>query len=405
MASRIGDPGGKKLSTGTLRFGTSRVRHSVVRSPESQLPAPAMTLLTVRHVTTYRYRQPVSFGEHRMMFRPRDSYDQKLLEARLEITPEPQRALGARRVRQLRHDRGVRRGGADELRFESNIWLDHSPSNTPDFQIEDYAKTYPFSYAPEEMPDLAPRDSAAVSRPGRRGRPLGAALPAHGRRTDTGMLLMTLTYAFKESFTYERRSEPGTQPPRADAKLGRGSCRDLALLMIEALRSLGFAARFVSGYLYVPEPRRRRAIAAAARRTPGARSTCRAPAGSSSTPPMRIVGNRDLIRVAVARDPSQAIPLSGTYFGAADDFREMTVEVQGALGRRQAREPAASRRASATRYRRRPGRLGIATSRMASILLNFAPGTRDDCCRERHACRSAPATRSPTNARSRRRCC
>ena len=48
-----------------------------------------MHLLTVRHITAYRYRQPVSFGEHRMMLRPRDSYDQKLIEARLEITPEP----------------------------------------------------------------------------------------------------------------------------------------------------------------------------------------------------------------------------------------------------------------------------------------------------------------------------
>jgi hypothetical protein len=47
----------------------------------------AMTLLTVRHTTTYRYKQPVSFGEHRMMFRPRDSYDQKLLEAWLTIKP------------------------------------------------------------------------------------------------------------------------------------------------------------------------------------------------------------------------------------------------------------------------------------------------------------------------------
>ena len=48
-----------------------------------------MKLLTVRHVTTYRYRQPVSFGEHRMMLRPRDSYDQRLIEARLVIEPEP----------------------------------------------------------------------------------------------------------------------------------------------------------------------------------------------------------------------------------------------------------------------------------------------------------------------------
>jgi transglutaminase-like putative cysteine protease len=48
-----------------------------------------MKLLTVRHVTTYRYKQPVSFGEHRMMLRPRDSYDQRLIEAKLTVDPEP----------------------------------------------------------------------------------------------------------------------------------------------------------------------------------------------------------------------------------------------------------------------------------------------------------------------------
>jgi transglutaminase-like putative cysteine protease len=287
-----------------------------------------MTLLSVRHVTTYRYKQAVSFGEHRMMFRPRDSYDQKLLEARLLIAPEPSSvrwvhdAFG--NCVTIAEFAGTE---ADELRFESNIWLDHSPSNTPNFQIEGYAKTYPFSYGPEELPDLAPvmvrqypDADETVDRWVRR-------FLRTGPRTDTGMLLMTLTYAFKESFTYERRSEPGTRPPALTLKLGRGSCRDLALLMIEALRCLGLAARFVSGYLYVASrdgPRYR-----------GGGSThawCQVYLPGAGwvelDPTNAIVGNRDLVRVAVARDPSQAIPLSGSYFGAADDFHEMTVEVK-----------------------------------------------------------------------------
>ncbi len=289
-----------------------------------------MTLLSVRHVTTYRYRHPVSFGEHRMMFRPRDSYDQKLLESRLQIAPKPSS------VRWVHDAFGncvtiaeFAGAEADELRFESNIWLDHSPSNTPDFQIEDYAKTYPFSYGPEEMPDLAPvmvrqypDSDGAVERWVRR-------FLRTGQHTDTGMLLMTLTYAFKETFAYERRSEPGTRPPALTLKLGRGSCRDLALLMMEALRCLGFAARFVSGYLYVPSRDRDGG------RYRGGGSThawCQVYLPGAGwvefDPTNAIVGNRDLVRVAVARDPSQAIPLSGSYFGAADDFREMTVEVK-----------------------------------------------------------------------------
>ena len=280
------------------------------------------------HTTVYRYRQPVTFGEHRVMFRPRDSHDQKLLEARLDITPEP---ASVRWVHDVFGncvtivDFG--RTEAEEIRFESNIWLDHTPSNSPDFQIEDTAKTYPFAYSAEEMADLAPaiaRQHADadgdiehwVRRFLRKGRP-----------TDTGMLLMTLTYACKESFCYERRSEPGTRPPTRTLELGRGSCRDLALLMIEALRSLGFAARFVSGYLHVPSRD--------GGRYKGGGSThawCQVYLPGAGwvefDPTNAIVGNRDLVRVAVARDPSQAVPLSGSYFGAANDFLDMQVEVR-----------------------------------------------------------------------------
>src|SRR5262249_49426923 len=63
---------------------------------------------------------------------------------------------------------------------------------------------------------------------------------------------MTLTHGIKEGFTYTRRAEHGTQEPVATVRIGRGSCRDFAVLMIESVRWLGFAARFVSGYLHVP---------------------------------------------------------------------------------------------------------------------------------------------------------
>ena len=122
-----------------------------------------MTILTVRHVTSYRYKQAVAFGEHRMMLRPRDSYDQKLLETRLTITPEP---LDIRWVHDVFGNCvAIARfaGRAQELRFESIIRLDHSPSNALDFQIEEYAKRYPFTYGAEDMPDLLRRSSANIS--------------------------------------------------------------------------------------------------------------------------------------------------------------------------------------------------------------------------------------------------
>jgi len=86
-----------------------------------------MPSLTIRHVTTYRYRRPVAFGEHRMMLRPRDSHDQRVIEARLRIDPEPrslrfvQDAFG--------NHVGIARfsGRAKNLRFESVVRLEHSP--------------------------------------------------------------------------------------------------------------------------------------------------------------------------------------------------------------------------------------------------------------------------------------
>ena len=248
---------------------------------------PAMTLLAVRHTTTYRYRRPVSFGEHRMMFRPRDSYDQKLLEAWLtHHAASPPTCAGCTTCSATASPSPISATSrAHELRFESNIWLDHSPSNAPDFEIEDYARNYPFSYAPEEMADLLPAMTPQYPDPDRRSTRWVRRFLRKGQPTDTGMLLMTLTYAFKESFTYERRSEPGTRQPAVTLELGRGSCRDLALLMIEAVRSLGLRGALRVGLPLRAEPRRPAAPGRRldARVVPGV--PARARAGWSSTPP------------------------------------------------------------------------------------------------------------------------
>jgi transglutaminase-like putative cysteine protease len=107
----------------------------------------------------------------------------------------------------------------------------------------------------------------------------------------------------------------------------RGTCRDFALLMIEALRSLGFAARFVSGYIYVPD--RDHADVRGGGSTHAWAEVYLPGAGWVEFDPTNgIIGNRDLVRVAVARTPEQATPLSGTYDGNAADFAGMTVEVK-----------------------------------------------------------------------------
>jgi transglutaminase-like putative cysteine protease len=286
-----------------------------------------MPVLTVRHVTTYRYKQPVAFGEHRMMLRPRDSYDQKLLDTRLVITPEP---LDVRWVHDVFGNCvAIARfaGRGSELRFESVIRLDHSPSNALDFQIEEYAARYPFTYSAEEMPDLLRSMERQYLDPEHEIDRWARQFLRHDGRTDTTEMLAAMTHAIRQNLTYETREESGIQDPVRTLRLGSGSCRDFAVLMMEAVRSLGLAAHFVSGYLYVPEGGSDRRIGGGATHAwlrvylPGA-------GWVEFDPTNGIVGNHDLIRVAVVRDPRQAVPVSGTWTGFPSDALGMTVEVQ-----------------------------------------------------------------------------
>lgn len=283
-----------------------------------------MPRLSIRHTTVYRYRQPVGFGEHRMMFRPQESYDQRLIDMRLRITPEPVDLRWIHDV--LGNVLGIARfdGVADELAFESDILLDHLPMNTPDFRMEDYARTYPFTYGPEEMPDLARSIERHYFDPGHElDRWVRQFLDSDGK-TSTGDLLMNITHAVRESFTYIGRPEEGTQDPIMTLQSGRGTCRDFAMLMMEAVRALGFAARFVSGYLCVNDAGGHvgggNTHAWVQVYLPGA-------GWVEFDPTNGIIGNKDLIRVAVARDPRQAVPLWGTYSGQRDAALGMDVEV------------------------------------------------------------------------------
>jgi transglutaminase-like putative cysteine protease len=286
-----------------------------------------MPVLTVRHVTTYRYKQPVAFGEHRMMLRPRDSYDQKLLDATLAITPEPTDIRWVHDV--FGNCVAIARfaGRASELRFESVIRLDHSPTNALDFQIEEYATRYPFTYGADEMPDLLRAIERQYLDPEHEIDSWARQFLRHDGRTDTTEMLAAMTHAIRQNLTYVAREESGIQDPIRTLRLGSGSCRDFAVLMMEAVRSLGLAAHFVSGYLYVPEDRRDGRIGGGATHAwlraylPGA-------GWVEFDPTNGIVGNHNLIRVAVVRDPRQAVPVSGTWTGFPSDALGMTVEVQ-----------------------------------------------------------------------------
>jgi transglutaminase-like putative cysteine protease len=287
-----------------------------------------MSLLTVRHLTVYRYSKPVGLGEHRMMFRPRESHDLKLVKAKLEITPSPASLRWLHDVFDNSVAVATFDGTTSELRFDSTVTLEHLETTLPEYPLEEYSKTYPFCYSEDELPNL--------------GRALVHHYPSDDVRrwalqfldpsgtTATMNLLRSMTLGIRNDFLYTRRSEKGVQSPSETLDSRRGSCRDFAVLMMEAVRSLGLAARFVSGYIFVPH------------RDGGGTATGVLGGGSTHAwmqaylpgagwidfdPTNSIIGNRNLIRVAVAWDPQQVLPLWGTFVGAPASFLGMDVTV------------------------------------------------------------------------------
>lgn len=285
-----------------------------------------MTIFAVHHRTAYRYRKPVRLGEHRLLFRPRDSYDQRLLDTSLHIDPEPRAIHWTHDVfgNCVAHIDFATT--ARELVVDTTIRVEHKPHTTPDFRIDEAALSYPFSYDSDELPDLHSTISRQFGDDCGEVEVWSRQFASGSANIKTAQLLMTLCYAIHEGFAYQRRSEHGTQPPLIPLRSRRGSCRDFALLMMEAVRSLGFAARFVTGYIYVASRDGQPRLGGGSTHAwcqvylPGA-------GWVEFDPTNGIVGNRDLIRVAVARDPTQAIPLSGTYYGKASDELGMSVQV------------------------------------------------------------------------------
>jgi transglutaminase-like putative cysteine protease len=213
---------------------------------------------------------------------------------------------------------------ASELCFDSTIRLDHAPAHELDFPIAEHAQRYPFSYDQQDMPDLLRSIERQFPDPGNELSRWARQFLGVSHAVPTFELLSSMARSIKRDFTYVARAEMGIQEPLQTLKLRSGSCRDFALLMIEAVRSLGFAARFVSGYLYVPA--RGRAVGGGSTHAwvqiylPGA-------GWMEFDPTNGILGSRDLIRVAVARDPRQAVPLHGTWIGFPSDHLGMSVEV------------------------------------------------------------------------------
>lgn len=288
-----------------------------------------MTILHVTHKTTYTYNQPVEFGEHRLMSRPRDSHDLRLIDTALVIDPP------ASAIRWLHDTFGnsitiaTFEGSASTLTFESSFRAEHFPTQAKAIEIEPYAQKFPFSYSPDDALDLGRTKERHYPDPEHKVDEWVKAQIAKVQDGGTLAVLTGMTKDIKQQFSYAARDAQGTQTPQETLQYGSGSCRDFALFMMEAVRSLGLAARFVSGYLYDEKLIDAGSGLVGGGATHAWLQVFLPGAGWVEFDPTNaLVGGRNLIRVAVTRDPTQAIPIAGSFTGPSDAFLSMNVNVQ-----------------------------------------------------------------------------
>ena len=287
-----------------------------------------MALIRISHQTVYRYREPVQFGEHRFMCRPRDSHDLRLVETGLTIRPTP-------KLRWIHDVFGnsvlvaTFAEKAAELFFDSNFTVEHYPVAPDITLIEPYAETLPFSYDASEIPDLSRVMERHYPDPHHQVDAWVRAVCARAGTSNTLDVLIAITRDIKGRVVYQSRDDEGTRTPIETLRHSGGSCRDFALFMMEAVRSLGLAARFVSGYLYNDAfPEVDDTVVGAGSTHAWVEVYLPGAGWLPFDPTNAIVGGRHLIRVATARDPSQAAPLTGSYRGPAEAYMGLKVEVK-----------------------------------------------------------------------------
>jgi transglutaminase-like putative cysteine protease len=288
-----------------------------------------VNILRVSHRTQYRYRQPVVLGAHRLMCRPRDSHDLRLLDTGLIISPQPSELRWMHDVFGNSIAIAAFSEPAEELVFESTFRAEHFPLSERTLIVDDYAASLPLSYSASETVDLASSQARHYPDPEHKLDAWVKALLDGTPGLATLDVLMAMVRAIKSDFAYQRREEVGVQSPVETLALGSGSCRDFAVFMMDAVRCCGIAAQFVSGYLYDE------ALIDAGGGLVGGGAThawiqvyLPGVGWVEFDPTNALVGGRNLIRVAVAREAAQAAPLVGSFTGNPDDFLSLNVAIE-----------------------------------------------------------------------------
>jgi transglutaminase-like putative cysteine protease len=285
-------------------------------------------LYDVRHVTTYSYATDVSFGPHRAMYLPRTGGRGRILSHSV-TTNLPSTVRWIMDAQSNAIALVDIAGSGRELSFEFRFrGIHYGVEKAESFPLEARAEEIPVQYVPDEWADLSHYIRPHVEDPGGKVAAWGRSMAAAAHNGSVA-LLTRMVEDIGSTFAYQAREAMGTQAPDLTLRTQSGTCRDFAWLMIEALRRLGFACRFVSGYLYDA------ALDGGASEMMGAGAThawvqVYLPGAGwlNFDPTNRLTGGFDLIPVAIARHPAQAVPLDGSWFGDAKDYRGMSVEVE-----------------------------------------------------------------------------
>lgn len=280
-----------------------------------------MQNLRIIHLTEYHYKTEVGFGTHVAMLRPREGHDVHIHSAKLEMEPKAEK-------RWLRDIYGnsiaviTFSERAKTLRILSEVDVSILDDDPRECLIDPSAREYPFQYAPNEQMEIIPyrvpsypHDGVAVQNW------LREFIYKPGDEIATFDLLRKLNTRIFESFQYSRREEAGVQVPCRTLALGSGSCRDFAVFMMEAARHLGFAARFVTGYILMGEGQHGATHAWTEIYIPGT-------GWRGFDPTNNKLAGYEHVSVAVAREHDKACPLSGSWDGPSDAFDHMNVSVQ-----------------------------------------------------------------------------
>jgi transglutaminase-like putative cysteine protease len=277
---------------------------------------------SILHRTEYSYRKSVRLGPHRLMLRPRESHELRLVSSEITTSPPSTLTWAQDVFGNSIATASFAADQSDRLVIESAVALEQTSAAWPVFPIAATAISYPFIYSAEERTDLGALLSPQHPDPmGRLSNWVASFV--RGNPTDTLALLKDLNAGISATASYQAREDEGTQPPARTLDLGRGSCRDFAVLFVESARILGFGARIVSGYIFNPA-------------YPSGDGTTHAwaevfvPGAGWITfdPTNRQMGGFNLIPVAVARDLFQAMPVSGSFTGGSDDQMRLTVSVR-----------------------------------------------------------------------------